>query len=368
MKPRDVARLRLRALGIDRPSATTPEAIVTHLGAVQAQDYPGALWSIGLRIPGATRADVERAVVERTIVRTWPMRGTLHFVPAADARWMLDLLAPRIIRSVAALYRQLELDATAFQRCRLLVGRALTRDPVMARGAIYAALERGGVSTTSLRGIHILRRLSMERMICQGPHAEKEPTFALFDDWIATSRELDRDDALRTLAERYFRSHGPATLRDFVWWTGLTVADAKTGLHLAQPSLERITTNDAEMWMSTALRASEVPTAVHLLPGFDELMPGYKDRSAMVAPRYAARIGPGSNGIFVPTLVLDAQVCGTWRRTTRGKAVVLEASPFVRLSAAQKKAFDVPRARYADFLGQPAALRWTTTRAATSRA
>jgi hypothetical protein len=369
MQPHDVARLRLRAQGIDRPSATTPGAVVTHLGAIQAQDYPGALWSIGLRIPGATRADVERAVVDRTIVRTWPMRGTLHFVPAADARWMLELLAPRIIRSVAGLYRQLELDAAALRRCRALVARALTREPVLSRGAMYAALEQGGESTTSLRGIHILRLLSMERVICQGPHAEKEPTFTLFDDWIRTARPLDRDDALRTLAERYFRSHGPATLRDFVWWTGLTVADAKIGLHLAQSSLERVTTDGAELWMSNERRAARTSTSpAHLLPGFDELMLGYKDRSAMVAARHAGRIVPGSNGMFLSTLVLDGRVCGTWRRSAPAKGVVLEASPFGRLSAAQKKSFGVPRARYADYLGQPATLRWTATRAAASRA
>jgi hypothetical protein len=365
MQSRDVARLRLRALGIERPSATTPEAVVTHLGAVQAQEYPGALWSIGLRIAGATRADVEGAIVERAIVRTWPMRGTLHFVPAADARWMLELLTPRIIKGTAALHRQLELDAPALRRSRTLVGRALTREPVLPRGALYAALEQGGVSTTSLRGIHILRRLSMDRMICQGPHAERQPTFTLFDEWIHTSRQLERDDALRTLAERYFRSHGPAALRDFVYWTGLTVADAKIGLHLAQPSLERVTTGDGELWMSNEPRGTDVPaSAAHLLPGFDELMAGYKDRSAMVAPRHAGGIVSSPNGVFASTLVLDGQVCGTWRRSSSANAVVLEAAPFSRLSAAQKKSFDAPRARYADFLGMPASITWARGRRA----
>ncbi|MDQ6635788.1 MAG: winged helix DNA-binding domain-containing protein, partial [Gemmatimonadota bacterium] len=352
------------------PSATTPEAVVTHLGAVQAQDYPGALWSIGLRIAGATRADVERAVVERTIVRTWPMRGTLHFVPSADARWMLELLAPRVIRSVAALHRQLELDPAALRRCRLLLSRALAREPVLSRGALYAALQTGGVSTSSLRGIHIIRQLAMERMLCQGPHAPTEPTFALFDEWVPTSRQLDREDALRTLAERYFRSHGPAALRDFAYWTGLTVADAKIALHVARSSLERVEIGDGELWMSNERRAPlpDAPmSAAHLLPGFDELMAGYKDRSAMVAPRHAGRVLSTANGVFAATLVLDARVCGTWKRAASRKAVVLEAAPFVRLTAAQKQSFDVPRARYANFLGAPATLRWTTTQAATNR-
>ena len=360
MQSRDLARHRLRAQGIAQPASTTPEAIVTHLGAMQAQDYAGALWSVGLRIAGATRADVERAVVDRTIVRTWPMRGTLHFIPAADARWMLELLTPRIMKGAAGRHRQLELDDAAFRRSRALVGRVLKSEPVLSRGAIFAALEKGGISTTGQRGIHILQRLSMERMLCYGPPAEKQPTFALFDDWIRTSRQLDRDDALRTIAERFFVSHGPATLRDFVWWTGLTVADAKIGLGLAQPLLERVAADGGEHWMSKEGLAAAAPEApAHLLPGFDEFMLGYKDRSAALPARYAGRIVPGGNGMFLSTLVLDGQVYGTWRRSAGAKTTVLEASPFTRLKAAQKKAFAAPVERYGRFLGTPVALEWS---------
>jgi hypothetical protein len=353
----DIPRLRLRAQAIDFPRSTTPEAVVTRLGAIQAQDYPGALWAIGLRMAGATRTDVERAIVERTIVRTWPMRGTLHFIPAADARWMLELLTPRIMRAAAVRHRFLELDDATFRRTRALIGRALKEEPVLSRPTLLAALEKAGVSTAGQRGINILQWHSLERMLCYGPHAEKQPTFTLFDDWIRTSRQLDRDDALRTLAERYFRGHGPATLRDFVWWTGLTVADAKIALHLAQPALERVVIGDDELWMSNELDpADAAPPPAHLLPAFDEIMIGYKDRSAMLAPRYANRVAPGGNGVFFPILVLDGQVRGTWKRSARAKTVALDASPFGRFTAPQKKAFDAPRERYAHFLGVPVTL------------
>jgi hypothetical protein len=359
MHHEEIARLRLRAQGIDAPAAATPLEVVTRLGAVQAQDYHGALWSIGLRVAGATRTVVERAIADRTIVRTWPMRGTLHFVPAEDAGWMLELLTPRIMKSAAARHRQLELDDAAFRRSRTVVGRALRDDPVLSRSAIFAALERGGVATTGQRGIHILQRLSMERMLCYGPHAEKQPTFALFDDWIRGSRQLTRDDALRTLAQRYFASHGPATLRDFAGWTGLTVADARIALVLAQPGLERVVASDVELWMSSEPGATDASApAAHLLPGFDELMLGYKDRSASLAARHAGRIVPGANGMFLSTLVLDGQVRGTWRRSARARGVALEASPFVRLTAAQKRAFAEPAERYARYLEMPVSLTW----------
>lgn len=354
-----VSELRLNAHGIAHPRATTPQDIVAHMGALQAQDYPGALWSIALRIAGATRADVEQAILNRTIVRTWPMRGTLHFIPAADARWMLELMTPRIVKGAAGRHRQLELDAVAFARSRTLIAKALAREPVLTRRALFDVLERGGISTAGQRGIHILQQLCMECTLCHGPHAEKQPTFVQFDDWIAASRRLDRDDALRTLAERYFVSHGPASLRDFVGWTGLTVIDAKTALHLASPILERMVVHDTELWMA----ADRPPTTAaasraHLLPGFDEFMLGYKDRSAALPARYAQRIVPGANGMFLSTLVIDAQVRGTWRRASGAKSVALEVSSFTRLTAAERKAVVAPVERYGRYLGVPVTVAW----------
>lgn len=356
-----IGRLRLQSQRLATPTSATPADIVSYLGAVQAQDYPGALWSIALRTTHATRADVERVIADRTIVRSWPMRGTLHFIPAADARWMLELLAPRVVRGMAGRHRQLGVDDAVIRRSRTLIDRALKQRSVLSRSVLLSVLEKGGISPGGQRGIHIVRRLCMDRMLCFGPHDEKQPTFVLFDDWIRTSRRLDREDALRTLAERFFTSHGPASVRDFVWWTGLTVADAKLGLRLAQPSLERVATDDGELWMSNDLSASDAPTSrAHLLPGFDELLLGYKDRGATLAPEHASRICPGNNGVFQATLVLDGRVCGLWRRSTRAKAVAIEGSPFVLLKAAQKKAFAGAAERYAAFLGVPVRVEWAS--------
>jgi hypothetical protein len=197
-------------------------------------------------------------------------------------------------------------------------------------------------------------------MLCHGPHSGKQPTFVRFDEWVPASRTLDRDDALRTIAERYFASHGPATLRDFTGWTGLTVADAKTALHLALPSLERLLAGDDDLWMSANRpTANATRQRAHLLPGFDEFMLGYKDRSAALAPRHASRIVPGGNGMFMPTLVLDGKVCGTWRRAMVARSMSIQASPFIRLTAADRKAFLHASDQYAHFLGVPLAISWS---------
>ncbi|HEX5973419.1 MAG TPA: winged helix DNA-binding domain-containing protein [Gemmatimonadaceae bacterium] len=334
--------------------------MVTHLGALQAQDYPGALWSIGLRMAGATRADVERAIHERAIVRTWPMRGTLHFIPAIDAAWMLSLLAPRVLRSRGSLYRHYELDQPTLRRIRAIIERALTREQVMTRGALFAALDTARITTAGQRGIHILQCLSMERMLCHGPHAGREPTFVLFDAWIHSSRTPSRDDALQVLATRYFTSHGPATVRDFANWAGLTMADARAGLHLAQPVLASMRSDAGELWMSSTLEDVVPRGRAYLLPGFDEYLLGYRDRGAVLDAQHADLVVPGGNGVFQPTIIADGHVRGTWRRSTRATGVRLRMLPFATLSAPIRKALAAAAGRYAAFLGVPVSLEWTS--------
>lgn len=359
MRKHEIAALRLRAQHIARSNITSAGELLTYLGAIQAQDYPGALWSVGLRLPGFTRADVEQAIMERTIVRTWPMRGTLHFVAATEARWMLKLLTPRVTASSAARRRELGLDDSIFLHSRKLITQALKEHTILTRNELCEVMERGGISTAGQRGIHILRQLSQDQVLCFGPHRGKQPTFALFDEWIPTSRELPRDEALQTLAERYFTSHGPVTLRDFAGWSGLTIADARIGLELASATLQKLTVEGQDYWMSRHIQEVDPhPIQAYLLPGFDEFMLGYKDRSAALAPEYANRICPGNNGMFFPTLVIDGQVCGTWKSSLKARACTITPDLFFPLNTAQKEAFNTPALAYEHFIGTPVTIAW----------
>ncbi|MDB4887962.1 MAG: hypothetical protein JWN79_3400 [Gemmatimonadetes bacterium] len=231
---------------------------------------------------------------------------------------------------------------------------------MLTRAALFAELERGGIAPTGQRGIHILQRLSMEGLLCFGPHDAKQPTFVLLDEWVPAAPAMERDDALRTLAERYFGGHGPARLRDFAGWTGLTMADARRGLALAEPLLERVRgEDDEELWMARDDAAAEAPAQrAHLLPGFDELMLGYKDRSASLPAEHAARVCPGGNGMFSNTLVADGRVVGTWKRTTRASMVRVEATSFAPLPTRERERFEAPAARLAHFLGVPVTIVW----------
>jgi hypothetical protein len=337
MNPTALAHARLAAQQVTTLPSRTAAEVVASLGAMQAQDYGGALWAIGLRLPGSTEAAIERAIAERTIVRTWPMRGTLHFVASADARWMLELLTPRVLESAKKRHAELEIDDAFLRRVRGIFARALQGGRAITRDAAFALLEREGIETDAPRRYHIPFRLAQEGFLCFGPREGRQPTFALLEEWTPDSRRLSRDEALAELALRYFTSHGPATARDFAWWSGLRAADARAGLEAVAARLEKETVGGATYWMAPGL-AFQPASAAHLLPGFDEFLLGYTDRSATLAPRHAPKIVPGGNGVFLPTLVLDGQVVGTWKRAARKMALTLALSPFARGSRSLTRA------------------------------
>jgi hypothetical protein len=353
MTQRDIGLLRLSAQGVTAPGGNTPAEVVAHLGAMQAQDYLGALWAIGLRLQNVTEAEVEQAMAERSIVRTWPMRGTLHFVVAADVRWMLKLLTPRIVAGSAGRHRQLELDDATFKRSEKVLLRALKDGQVRTRGDLFEVLERSRIDPSGQRGIHILSKLAQEGLLCFGPREGKQPTFVLLDDWVPESRHLERDDALAEIARRYFTSHGPATLMDFVGWTGLKITEGRQALEAVSKELHKETIKGVDYWMPLSLQKAgkKKGNTLHLLPGFDEFVLGYKDRSTVIPPEHMDRIVPGGNGMFMSTIVRHGQVAGLWKRTLKGKSVQVSLTQFDRLAASDSVAVKKMAARYGAFLG-----------------
>ena len=342
---RRLTALRLTALGIDRPTATDPVHVVRELFALQAQDYASALWSIGLRTKGATRDDIEAAQAAGAIVRSWPMRGTLHFVAAEDLGWMLELTAERIIRSAAGRHRQLELEDRDFHRAEAIARERLTGGAHLDRRELLAAFDADGLSTAGQRGVHMLGKLAQLRVIVLCSQTD----WALYDEWIPNPRRLDRDDALREFALRYFVSHGPATIRDFSWWSSLTLTDARRGLQLAREQLDVLEVDGVTYYLRPGREPAKAD--VHLLPGFDEYLLGYADRSAPLAGEDGAIIVPGGNGVFLPTIVVGGEVVGSWRRATKGAKTTLTPQPFRELTAANVAGIAKAARRYGRFLG-----------------
>ena len=323
MKPsaaQEIARRRLRAQMLAGTTFTSPVDVVARLGAVQAQDYLGALWALGVRLTDARAADVELAIERRTIVRTWPMRGTLHFVAAADARWMLELRATRAATGAAARLRRLGIDDGVVLRARRALEKHLEGGRRLTRPAAYRALERAGISTQGERGLHVLWRLAHDGVLCFGPHDGKQPTLVLLEEWLPRATRLPRDEALVELARRYFEGHGPATDQDLAWWSGLTLTDARAAVDSARTALreERI---EGQSYFSSASSSPEVSTGksapAQALPPFDEFLVGYADRTSALRSAGAGRLTAFE--VLGPVLVFDGQVVATWKRRVRGR-------------------------------------------------
>jgi len=344
----DITRHRLRAQHLARPQFDRPADVVAWLGAVQAQDYAGALWALGLRTRAAVEGDIERAIADRAIVRTWPLRGTLHFVAPADVRWMLKYLAPRMVARGARRFRQLELDDRVFGRSTDVVVNALHGGKRLTRDGIYQRLESSRIATGNGRGLHILWKIAHDGVICFGAREGKQHTFVLLDEWVRPGRTLERDEALAELARRYFTSHGPATLRDFGWWSGLAAADARAGLEMARPRLQQETAGGRSYWFaaSASPARARAPMAF-LLPVYDEYTVAYQDRSAVLAVKQASKAG---NGIFSPPIIVDGQIVGTWTRVRKKDTAVIETRPFAKLGDTGMRAIAAAAERYRRFL------------------
>jgi hypothetical protein len=349
----ELLRLRRFTQRIHPAANGTVAETVRHLLAIQAQDFAQSLWAVGLRTHGSFRSDVLAALQSGDVVRTLPMRGTLHLIPAEDLRWMIALTAARSLQSAATRFARLGLDRATFDRAeavtrRELAGRAMSRDEFLK------LLGANGIAPDGQRGYHVIFYLSQLSLICWGPPSGTQQALVLVDDWIAPEPEQPRDAALAEFALRYFAGHGPATLRDFAWWTKLTLADARAGMSASAGELTELTHTGTSYWIATseldAASSSRATSAVHVLPGFDEYLLGYQDRLLPLAAEHSERIVPGNNGIFLPTIVSNGRVAGTWRRDPKSKSSAITPEHFTAANASQHASFARAARGYARFM------------------
>lgn len=363
----DLLRFRLSAHGIaGTASATAPTATTTvrRMLAMQAQDFAAACWAIGLRTPTALVTDVLSAMDRGEIVRSWPMRGTLHALAAEDLGWMLAVTAPRMLASARTRERTLEIDAQVLAQAgeaavaMLGGGRSASRDEYMA------ALEAAGIGTGGQRGYHLIWHLAQNGLLCWGPTQRAQQALVLLDEWVREPRRLQGDEALRELVSRYLDGHGPATLADIVWWSKITVAEAKRGVAAAGDGILTLTIDDRPYLVSRR-QAENAPThpltrgdreAVYALPGYDEYLLGYRERSAVLDDAHASLIVPGGNGVFQPTIVAGGRVVGTWRRSTGAGGVTVRPLPFEASPAWQRRGIARAADAYGRFMGVPVTL------------
>ncbi|MGH7442771.1 MAG: winged helix DNA-binding domain-containing protein [bacterium] len=351
MDPRNVPSLRLAAQGIaNAPRGTTPTQAVARLAALQGQDIQSSLWAIGLRAPASTLAAVKAEVAARRIVRSWAQRGTLHWVAAADLRWMLALTAPRMLQEAAGRERRMGLTKETVDRARKLLVKALTKG-VQTREHLMLHLDEAGISTRDLRGYHMLWRLAHEGLICCAAPQGKEPTFALLEAWVPPTKTWTQEESLAEQALRYFTARGPCNLEDYVRWSGLTLKQARIGLALAKPQLAVDQIRGVPVWLARAATPKAKTPELFLLPAYDEYLLGYRYRDAVLAPEYAVKICPGGNGIFRPMIVFQGRIIGTWKAALQKGRIEVSPSPFQAWPKAVEGAFIRAAEGYVKFQG-----------------
>jgi hypothetical protein len=355
----DIAARRLRAQRLtSEPFASAVDAI-SWLGAVQAQDYGGAKWALSQRVTETTDAELDRLFDQGSILRTHVLRPTWHFVLPEDIRWMLELTAPRVRRGLVGRYRRLELDAAIVARSHATITAALEGGNHLTRAELGGVLRAAGLAPDGQRLPHLLMAAELDGVIASGPRRGKEFTYALLEERAPEARPLERSEAVVELARRYFLSHGPAQLQDFVWWSGLTTADARTGIAEAGGVLGHEVVADNEYWFDVAAgRAADPHGIAHLLPNFDEYTVAYRDRTAIDPEQLFDATLFSLGGILSNIVTVGGTVRGAGRRTRAGGGLRVEIRTLQQLDAAETAAVEAACRRLGRFLQHPVEVAW----------
>ncbi len=310
------------------------------MGAMQAQDYTMAKWAIGHRMVAATDETVESAINEGHIIRTHLLRPIWHFVSAGDIHWMLELTALRIKASMNSRNRELELSPEVFTKCFDLIGEEMSGGNHLTRQQIAGIVVTANIKTDENRLSHILMEAELEGLICSGRKAGNKLTYGLLSERVPFRINLTRDESLARLAIRYFTSHGPATVKDFALWSGLSAADVRLAMNYVKPDLIFENTAGEQYWFSNISTGHiERVNPVHLLPAFDEFLISYKDRSSSLSLVHNKK-AVSDNGIFRPVVVINGQVTGTWKRTNKKDKVIITADFFHPQTTAKMQLVD----------------------------
>jgi hypothetical protein len=353
----DFARQRLASQYLATSALTTGSQVVRALGAVQAQDYNGAKWALAQRTVGATDEAIEREFNEGKILRTHVLRPTWHFVDPLDLRWMLALTGPRVNAMIAYYSRQLELDAATFRRCNAAIVKALRGGKQLTRPELRPVLERAKIGTISGQRLgHIMMGAELDAVVTSGARRGKQSTYALVEERVPPVPPMARDESLTELARRYFTTRGPASAQDFSWWSGLPMTDVRRAIELLDKSVESVTVEDVKYWFIGARDAKPGPTA-HLLPNYDELFIGLRNRSAFGRRLKSVKAITGGSALISHVIAIDGQLVGGWKRAVDRDHVRVDVELLCALTPPEQRRLAATVKRFGAFAGGPGVLR-----------
>lgn len=345
----DIVLHRLAAQQLSTSPTWDAIELVTWFGAIQAQEYAQTKWSIGLRLPQLNDKAIEKEISDGRLIRTHLLRPTWHLVAAADLRWLLMLTAPRVNAINAYMYRKMEIDAALFKRCHRIITKALEGNNHLTREELQHALANHKIKAEGTRLVCILMESELRSLICSGAKRDKQFTYALLDERVAPVKEKTKDEALAELTRRYFKSRGPASIKDYATWSGLTIADCRKGIGLAGSSFVQEKVGDDLYYLDATAGIPRVPQGIQLLPIYDEYVMGYKNREAMLQ---------FTNSIRKPfsldnSIVQNGQVVGAWKRTIRPNTITLEYQLFKPMTKPEQADLNKQIARFGKFYDLP---------------
>lgn len=345
----DIIKNRLASQQLAQTNLKTPAEMVRWMGAVQAQDYSAAKWALGLRLSRSSDAEIEQAFNEGKILRTHILRPTWHFVAPEDIRWMLALTAPRVNQAISSYYRKLELNEAIFKKSNSIIVKALSGGKQLTRAELMAKHEEAGISTNDLRSSHLMFHAELSATVCSGARRDKQFTYALFEERVPPGKTMTCEESLAELTRRYFESHGAATLKDFVWWSGLTVSEAKAGIMAVESYLSTEKINGKEFYFADSSPTMRLPDAVYLLPCFDEYTVAFKDRSIIYDQQKIGKINSRGDAISNNVVVIKGRIAGIWKRILKKNSVAFEISLLDSVNDREKRAVIRAARKYADF-------------------
>lgn len=348
----DISTARLISQHLISTKFKTVKELVGWMGAMQAQDYSMVKWAIGSRLPGSTEKNIDEAIEKGEIIRTHLMRPTWHIVSSDDIYWMLELTAPQIRSITKSRHKQLELTEKLLQKTNKIIRKALEGGKHLTRNELNSLFEKAKITLDNNRSSHIMLRAELDGIVCNGIAKDNKPTYALLSERVKKLKSYSREESLRKLALNYFSSHGPATLKDFIWWSGLPVKDARMALEMVKSEFISEIIDNETYWINNSFSLSNITKGqTLLLPAYDEFIISYKDRAASL-PFQEQSKAVSNNGIFRPIIVVNGQVTGIWKRKLNNEKVIIDTRLFHANKKSAKQLIEKQAIEFGRFLGK----------------
>jgi len=354
MNPDHISILRLKNQHVSGSGFRSAKEVAKRMGALQAQDYKMSKWAFGIRIQDSTETIINQSIDSGEIIRGHLLRPTWHFVSSDDYHWILELTAPQIRSAVKFRDKQLGLTGAVLRKSNAVIEKSLQKDGHLTREELISELKKAKIDVGENRASHLFLHAETDGIICSGKQKGLRPTFALLSEWVPENRKLIRDEALKELAHRYFLSHGPATLQDFAWWSGLTSKDSRKALEFNKSEFKSETIENQTYWFgNSVIDVGPDHNELYLLPAYDEFIISYHDRRASLnLPDHSKAVS--GNGVFNPTIVLNGKVIGIWKRTIKKESMVLAADLFNPADRKIDSLISRASGRYENFTGKKA--------------